>query len=177
MSGCAEVRRTIQEALDGPVEASRHAAAASHVQACPECRDYQEGLRIVRDELRRLPSIPFPEDALEEVWKRTTRAESRFAKKPTRRMLPWLAAAAAVLVTALSLPALFRPVTRTYSAADLSQAEREARSALALAGDALRKSRHAALTEVLAGEVSPAMKKIPIRWPSPKTPDSRRRRT
>jgi predicted anti-sigma-YlaC factor YlaD len=177
MSSCAEIRRTIQEAMDGPIAAERQAAATSHLRACAECREYQEGLEIVRNALRALPSIPLPDDALDLVWERTIRNVARLPKRRSLRAIPWLAAAAAVLVTVLSLPALFRPLTRPYTPADLSQAAREARSALALAGNALRKSRHVAVTEVLAGEVSPAMRKIPIRWSPSKNPDARRPRT
>lgn len=177
MNGCVEIRRTIQESMDGPVALERQADAAAHVRSCSQCREYREGLEIVRNALAALPSIPFPEDGLERVWEKTIRAAVPRSQKRARRSLPWLAAAAAILVTVLFLPALFRPLTRSYSQADLTTAERQARSALALAGDALRKSRHAAVSDVLEGEVSPAMKKIPIRWSSTKSPDSRRRRT
>jgi predicted anti-sigma-YlaC factor YlaD len=177
MTGCAAIRESIQDGMDGPLSLERHQEVTFHLRACSECREYRDGLEVVRDALRLLPEIPFPADALDSVWSRTIRAGSRPEAARPRRLDWRIAAVAAATVTLLLLPSLFRPMTGSFTPNDLARAGNDTRRVLALAGEAIRKTRHAAVTQVLGAEVSPALRKIPIHWSSPKRPDSRRTRT
>ncbi len=177
MSACIETREALQDALDGPIAAERLRTIEDHLRICPQCRDDREGLLAVRSALRSVADVPLPEEALELVWARTIRSGPRPRGIEAFRLDWRLAAAAAAVVTLLFLPPLLRPVPSPYGTADLSRAEQDARRVLALTARALRKTERAAVDHVLAGEVSHAMRKIPIRWSPSKRPDSRRSHT
>jgi hypothetical protein len=62
------------------------------------------------------------------------------------------------------------PQTVEPTEAELAQAAEEARMVFTLTAQALRKAERTATRDVLAGEVSGALRRVPIRWPSPETP-------
>jgi len=177
MSDCRKIQDAIQERMDAPVAADLRQAIEAHLRLCGECRSYQEGLDAVRRALVSLPEVPFPDEALALVWERTIRSRPDERHRPSMRFDWRVALAAAAAVTLLFLPALFRPVLDPYSAAELARADRDARRVLSLASQTLRRTERAAVNQVLAGEIVPAVRRIPIRWPQSKRPDSRRPRT
>lgn len=182
MNDCLHIREAIQERMDGPIAAELQVAIEAHLLRCSGCREAQQGLVAVRRSLEALESPPLPQEALDGVWSRTVLASKQAAPVRMRLFgLDWrvVAAAAAVLVTLLLLPALRRPAPtpNDYAPADLSRAAQDARRVLALTAQALRKTESAARDRVLAGEVSPALRRIPIGWPQKPAPDSRRSRT
>jgi hypothetical protein len=66
------------------------------------------------------------------------------------------------------------PRAAAPSAERLARAEREIRLVLGRTAGALRRAEQAAVREVLAGQVAPALRRIPIRLPgSRQSPDSR----
>ena len=191
MMSCSEVREAIHERLDGPIPADRQQEVETHLDSCTACRDFRRGLLAVGDTLRSALAFPLPGDVLENVWVRTIRAGAPHRSGPTRRLPWWAAAAAAVLVLA-SLPAVMRLARMTSGRwlaeertnptaahdrsdpAALARAGQEARMVLAVTARALRRTERAAYDRVLVGEVSPAVRRIPIRWPEAPPPDSRR---
>ena len=183
---CAEARKAMEEVLDGPIPAGRSQALRHHLLSCDSCREVQEGLRMIQAALRGLLEIPFPDDALEEVWSRTVSAESEAATISTRRF-GWRAAtamAAATLLTAVLVTwtynstSLLRDAARDEPTfAEIEQAAREARQVLELTAQTLHRSRQAALEQVLEGQISPALRRIPIQWPESPPTTSRRSKT
>lgn len=175
MTPCSEFRETIQDRLDGPVAADRAHALASHLHSCADCRAYDDGMHAVTDALRLLPDRPLPASALEAVWDRTIRApRSADAGRIARPI--WRAAAAAAILTAALVPALYRPVRRASPETDVARAREDARFVLALTARALRRSERAG-DDVLSGEIAPAFRKVPIRWSRETTRDTRRQRS
>ena len=173
MNPCDRIRRGIQERLDGPVDADLARIVDEHVRACAACRAYDEGLRDAVGALRDLPPVSLPADALEAVWDRTIRSPRSAARFRPRLAYAW--AAAAVLTAAL-LPALFRPVRTGPSAPELARARDDARYVLALTARTLRRTEQAG-DRVVSAEVARAFRKIPIRWSRVVPPDSRRQRS
>ncbi len=177
MSDCRKIQDAIQDGMDGPLAADRREAIDAHLRRCGDCRSYEEGLDAVRRALAALPHVPFPADALPSVWERTIRSRTGGRDRRSSRLDWRIALAAAAAVTVLFLPALFRPVPGPYGTAEIARADRDARRVLVLASQTLRRTEQAAVKQVLTGEVAPAMRRIPIRWPQSKRPDSRRPRT
>lgn len=172
MKGCEEVQQAIQERLDGAIEADGESLIDAHLAGCAPCREFQDGLLAVRQALRSLPRFPMPAEALDGVWSRTVHS------KPRRAALDWrFAAAAAAVLTLAFLPALLRPVPEAYSAAELTRAAEDARIVFAVTTHALERTEHAAVDQVLAGRVSPALRRIPVRFPAMSSSGSRRSRT
>ena len=191
MTSCSEIREALHERLDGPIPAGRRQEIENHLERCAGCREFQLGLLALGDTLRSAPAFSLPDEVLETVWARTIRAGAPHRSGPTRRLPRWAAAAAAVLVLAF-LPAVVRLVrttserglmeepinpTAVHDGSDpaaLTRAGQEARMVLAVTARALRRTERAAYDRVLVGEVSPAVRRIPIRWPEAPSPDSRR---
>jgi predicted anti-sigma-YlaC factor YlaD len=171
---CAKARRAIQEGLDGPVEAAARAAVDEHVAGCEACREYRDGMVALSDALRAAPELRFPDDALEQVWDRTVRAEPA-PRSGLARHWRGLAAAAVVTFVLVGLWAWVGPVTPPTSGPSAEQlaelgmtheefdrALEEARLVLNLTGSAIKRTEQAAVGQVLGGEVGPALRRLPI---------------
>jgi predicted anti-sigma-YlaC factor YlaD len=159
---CARARRALDDRMDGPLDPGREADLTAHLARCAACREHEAGLLLVRSALRSLPRAPLPDEALDAVWARTIAAPSPRLERPAR----WAAVAAAVLVAGLAL-VLVRdrgPSPTRPSQAEIAQAASEARLVLGLTARAMQRSESAATRQVLAGEVKPALDRIPIRW-------------
>jgi len=169
---CSRAQELIHRVLDGELmDASLHVELDVHLAGCASCRDVRDELTAIQRELQALRTEPLPDAALRQVWAETTDAE------PSRRRfagwgLDWrAAAAAAVLAVALfGLGRSFQP--ERPDPQELAKAEAEARVVLELASSALSKTEHVAVEGVLAGEISPALRRMPVRLPSD-TPEER----
>lgn len=180
---CRNARRAVQEQLDGPIDATAGAELERHLGECTQCREYRIDLQALQRSLRELPELTFPDDALEQVWDRTIRADDP-AGTTRHSVSPrvWLAAAAVLTITALlvvwnTINAPTSPpggVAARYSQEELEQAALQTRQVLELTAQVLNRSRNTA-GRVLADEISPALQRVPIHWHSAKEePQSRR---
>jgi anti-sigma factor RsiW len=170
---CARARASIHAWLDG--EASVPTSVEEHLASCVSCRALRDELGIVQRALRSLPHEPMPAAALDEVWRRTSRASERPASPQRRAGLDWRVLAAAA-VLALALLGGLRERGLAPAAADeeeLARAAAEARLVLSLSAGAIRRTERAAVHQVLLGQVGPALERVPIDFPSE---DPRRRR-
>lgn len=185
---CAEAREVMQEIMDGPVLAARRETLDAHLAACDECREVRRGLETVRSALRGLPTIPLPDDALDEVWARTvdiTPDEARVS--PWRPRLGVIAAlAASLLLVTLAvkwsgrLPQQTAPkptLAVQLSDEEVERLRHEAQQVLEITAVALAKSERVAFEQILGGEVSPAIRRIGIHWPEAPSPGDRRSKT
>ena len=160
---CGAAREAIHAMLDVDlVDAGPRRSLEAHLFGCSECRELAADLRAVQHGLQRLPEAKLPDEVLEEVWLRTVRA----GRRPWARPRFFAAAAAAALVLALGgLWLRDELAPGRPSDQELERAAREARIVLRLTSEALHKTEHAAFGDVLAGEVSDALRSVPIRWP------------
>jgi anti-sigma factor RsiW len=144
------------------MDAALHLKLEEHLATCAACREARDELTEIQRELRGLPEVPLPDAALRQVWAETIEAEA-----PRRRFAGWGldwrgAAAAAVLALALfGLGRSFQP--EQTDPQELARAETEARMVLELASSALSKTERVAVEGVLAGEISPALQRLPLR--------------
>ena len=168
--GCPEAREAIQVALDADMmEAGKRQLLEAHLTACADCREHEAEMRTIQHALRSLSSPELPDAALQEVWDRTTRAE----KRPTQRAWGpgWrnlAAAAAAVLIIAVGGVLQWgERVPGEPTDEELRRAADEARVVLGLTSQALRQTEQAAFRDVLADEISGALRRVPIEWPEP----------
>ena len=170
---CAAAREAIHAALDADlVEAGLRERLAEHLALCESCREIEAELRAIQGALRALPEKRLPDAALEEVWRRTVQA----GHPRTGWARPGRLVAAAAVFVAIVLGGLWLRSASTPagpSEAELQRAAREARLVLRLASGALRSTERAAFEDVLAKDVSGALRRVPIRWPE--RDDARRR--
>jgi anti-sigma factor RsiW len=162
---CEQARERIHQVLDGDLmDATQRVELDDHLERCDECRAADTELRTIQDALRKLAPKPMPEAAIDDVWSRTSRPQPTSILAPVRRQW-WAAAAAAVLAVALwGTWHLAPPVGSEPTPEQVARATEEMQMVFGLTARALRDARQAT-EEVLAGEVSPAMKRAPIRWP------------
>lgn len=148
-----------------------------------EAREILDGLSHVQRELQHLPKGSFPDSALEQILARTSRSRvapgrsrAAFGSRFGSHGLRWASLAAAVALLAVALWSIRapqpEPAVATQSDAD-AQAEAQAEEALAelqtvfrLTSNAIDRSTAAALGDVVREEVSPALRKIPVRFPA-----------
>ena len=159
---CEEARERIHRVLDGDLMAAEaRQVLDAHLAECPGCRQADVELRSIQEALRSIQAVPLPDAVLAEVREQTVRGRAaRF------RLLDWRAAAAAV-VLALAIYgswSTFGPTVEPVpSEQEVAQATEDLRMVLGLTGRALRDAKQTAFNDVLADEVSPALKRIPIR--------------
>jgi hypothetical protein len=171
---CLRARRAIHRRLDGePV-----AAPADHLAGCSDCRALAVDLETIRTALRSVAARQVLDGAaLEQVWARTTLAELRAAPGRGRGRRGALLVAAALLAAAFGLWLLRPAVPAEPSRAELERAAAQTRLVLGLTARALERTRRAAVGGVLGGEVSPALRRVPIDWPAAPVPQEGRSRT
>lgn len=152
---CAEARALVQLRMDGPLDAARAVEVERHLGGCAACRAHAEELRALREELRALPTLEFPEEALEDVLQRTVGAEP--LERPRWLRTPWLAAAAALLLAALLLPWLaFGPTQAPsrHSDAELFAARQQLEMVLGITGRAIERGGAQGVERALEEEVA-----------------------
>jgi anti-sigma factor RsiW len=179
-SGCDGAFELLHLRLDGvKLEVEQERRLQSHLSACPACGEAAAQLGRLQDGLRDLPHVPLPDSALEEVWRRTSRRPP-FGGWLGEWMLDWRAAAVAAALC-LALVAVWQlgqplglvdrpPIAEDLGAGEpseeeLARAAAEARLVLQMTAQALRATQRTAVDEVLAGQVSPALRSTTIRWP------------
>jgi anti-sigma factor RsiW len=157
---CRETLEWIHAELDGDLpDARRSALLLRHLADCAACREAEARLREIHDALAALPEVPLPAAALDAVWRR---AEGR-------RRVPWRAAAAAAVLAGV----VWGLWPSGPSDAELAQAAVQVRKVFRVTSRALREAERAAFREVLAGEVSPALRSVGIQWPAERGDDGR----
>jgi anti-sigma factor RsiW len=158
---CEQAIERIHQVLDGDLmEAASRQELDSHLSGCAECRKAKAELSIIQQALSDMPADALPDDALDEVWLKTTRSQGSGVYR-------WgSVAAAAVLALALLGVWQISGIGETEpTQAELDRGAEEVRMVLGLTAQALRKTEQAAFQSVLAEEVSPALKSVPIKWP------------
>lgn len=164
-AACRDARHTVQRQLDGDLmDAVVRQALERHLDDCPTCLEYRRDLEEVQETLRAVPALAMPDEALDEVFQRTSRAPDRLGSRFERWGLEWRAAAAA-LVLGIGIWGLWPQGGAGFSDEELQQAALEARLALKLTARTLNGAEETAVRAVLAGEVSPALDRLPIRFP------------
>jgi len=164
---CDEARERIHRLLDGELmDAVRRQDLEDHLESCAGCRRARTEFGSVQSALRELPQVPLPDEALREVWEQTSRSRTA---RPVARGRGWLdwrpAAAAAALALALWAAWDLGHLRTEPTPQEVARAAEETRMVLGLTARALRDARQAVVRDVLADEVSPALRKVPIRWP------------
>ena len=111
---------TLQDVLDGRLDAERLAGARAHLDGCPQCRAELDALRWVRDvALQRLPGVDVPPGLATRIT-----ADRDAADEGTRRRWMRWAGAGALIAAAIAALLLFSPtrsdlpnvVARDYTA-------------------------------------------------------------
>lgn len=162
MSACDRYREWNHARLDGDLDAEGARALDAHLEVCASCRDEAASFDGVAAGLRRLRPEPMPDAVLETVLERTARANrARVVPFPSRRAA-WIGLAAAALVAAILVPSWLGRPDRP-SADEVARARRDAQFALAIVAKTIRRAETAG-DRVLTDEVSPALRRIPIRW-------------
>jgi len=101
---CKQVQRSIDEQFDQGTPDCMDAGAADHLAECAACRQYRQRLNALQEDMRSLPSIPFPDEALQKVWARTVERLSASTPHPAWHRWQRPLAAAAVLALSVTIP-------------------------------------------------------------------------
>ena len=139
---CTEAVDQVEAYLDGDLDPIDRLRLRDHLEECSGCSNELELAREVTRCLRGLPLLSCPDDVIDAV----SQALSREAATPTTASSRWgrgLAIAAGLVALAVGLGLAsrsgrlgFLPAAEpAYDAAQLTQAEQEARLALAYLGD------------------------------------------
>lgn len=175
MLSCTEAREWIHLLLDGDtLETDRQQKLHAHLANCADCRLAEADLRRIQAALGWLPESPLPDDALEDVLRRTVRSSG--GRRRTWHY-GWRATAAAAVVVIAAGVWLFRPMDPAVAEGPTPEQIRQAeqvRMVLRLTGGALRKTERAAMNRILSHEVSPALQQVPVKFPSARTAAARR---
>ena len=175
MLSCTEDREWIHLLLDGDtLDTDRQQKLHAHLANCADCRMAEADLRRIQGALGSLPESPLPDDALEDVLRRTVR--NRGGRRRTWHY-GWRAAAAAAVVVIAAGVWLFRPTDPSVAEGPTREQIRQVeqvRMVLRLTGGALRKTERAAMSRILSHEVSPALQRVPVKLPSARAPAVRR---
>lgn len=168
MSACARFLEKLHARLDGEPEAAQDRELELHLESCERCRETAASLRSAHDALRGLAYEPMPEEDFQAVLDRTVRSASSREVVPFRprraRLFAGLGLAAAAIAAAVIVPVLVsRSTTSTPSPQEIARAREDAIRALAIAGRALKRAETAG-NAVVTGEVSPALRRVPLRW-------------
>ncbi len=186
---CSAVRELLHKRLDSlPTDDASCAQMArldAHLQACPACHELDEGWRHVREAIRALPRLEFPQAALARVW-RATELDTRSVGSPWRiRTAVGVAALLGLFAVGLGwvLPALVgrdhttsptpgdartpaQPASEpAYTAIEIEQATEQTRVVLGVTGRALRRVESATLDCIWADTLAPAVRRIRVRLP------------
>ena len=79
---CEQAIERIHQVLDGDLmDATERQELEHHLTDCAGCRRADAELRTIQQGLRALPAGSLPDEALEEVWTRTTKARIRPRKR------------------------------------------------------------------------------------------------
>ena len=161
---CEWFRRLLSEEMDGRLEPDTIEELGKHLDGCKPCELARADLLLLREDLQGLPVVPFPEDALAEVWAQIVDAPVTLPN----RMQDWGLGAAAAAVLALALLAtLLLPAREVQpSQEEIARATAETLYVLGVTHRAIEKSEDVALNDVLGRTVSPVLAQIPIRWPA-----------
>ena len=155
---CARARAGLQARLDGDWDERVDAAEVeTHLAACTDCRALAGELQEVQDALRAAPLLRFPDEALDEVWERTVRA--RQVTRLRRGLAVWGGLAAAGILGALLL-AVPRGTHAPQgpSPEEVRRAAADVQFVFRLTDHEIRHQGTRALSEVLDGEVAPALR-------------------
>ena len=162
---CNEAMQRFHEVLDGDLmDVAVRTRMESHLATCPECSEKAAQLREMQDLLRGFAEAPLPDEGLQGVWDRTVASTAA----PESRRFDWrfAAAAAAVLFVAWVGVTGWRMNTPEETQhAEALQAAEETRMVLQLAANALKRTERAAFKEVFTDEISPALRKVGVKWP------------
>lgn len=146
-------RALIHRSLDGEaLDADERRRLERLLRSDPEARALHE----MQAALRRLPTERFPDTALQQVLRRTSRRRRLHAAG-------W--AAAALLLLAIGLPALREltvPPTPEYSAEEIAEAERQLAQVFGFTSETIGRSTLGETLEVFRDEVSPALRRLPL---------------
>jgi anti-sigma factor RsiW len=161
--GCAEALEILEPYLDGDLPAAAAAGLRRHLERCADCAAELELAGKIQSELRSLPQLDCPPEVVERVRRAGGGVVVPFAPRRFASGLR-LAAAAAVLALAVGGGALFLHVQRQAdrpSPAEVAQATREARLALAYVGKVTRRAGLDVRDEVLVERLlTPAARSV-----------------
>lgn len=159
---CTWARLALDRRFDGePPPRGDAERLAAHLRDCGSCVRLQAELEEVQRRLRAMSPQRLPDAALEAVWDRTTRSAGAAPVRTWRA-----AAAAAVLVVALG-GLMWRATVPPAgpSEGELRRAADDTRLVLELAAYAMQRTERVAMHDVLRGDVSGALRRVPIDWP------------
>ncbi len=155
---CAELRRVLEERTDGRLPAEGCHEVDAHLSCCSDCREYRDELLLIREELRRLPLIPLPDDVVIDVLGQTVDREPVVVRRVGSL------SKAAALVLAVTIPWLAWQRSEVTAEAELTRAVSQTCYVLGTTARALRRVEHAAVEDVFQKHFGAPLNRLSSEW-------------
>ena len=164
-NACGWVSQHLEAHLEGELSGAESGRLTAHIAGCAACRAEERLARRLSAELAELPPLEGPDAMIETVLERArTQEQARRRALWGRRLRGWLQPAWKPSLALAACLALFfavqpPPPAAGPTAAEIAQAERQARLALAYIGRASRRAGLAVQQQVIAdGIVAPVQR-------------------
>ncbi len=165
--GCCErMRRSIDEQFDHGAPDQPDATLADHLSQCKGCSQYQQGLKALEEQMRSLPAIPFPNEALEALLAETVDTACTSMRRRSWRLWgrPLAAAAVVALCVTISWPAWQLHLAAEQKRVD--QAVMQTRYVLGVTVGVVQRVEALAVDEIYGERLFGALERFNVDWSS-----------
>ncbi len=161
---CQRVRRSIDEQFDHGTPDRMDAAVADHLSECTGCSRYRERLNALEEDLRSLPSIPFPDEALQDVLAGTVDTPPASTRYWTWRRWRRPFAAAAVLALSVTIPWTALRLRQSAQQERVDEAVVQIRYVLGVTAGAFRRAETVAVEDLYGERLPRVLGRFKVDW-------------
>lgn len=161
---CERVQRSIDEQFDRDAPDRMETAVADHLSECTACRQYCQRLNALEEDMRSLPSIPFPDEALQNVWAKSVDKLSASTRHSTWHRWRRPLAAAAALALAFSIPWTAWRLHLSTRQKRVDEAVVQTRYVLGVTAGALRRAETVAVEDLYGERLPRVLGRFKVDW-------------
>jgi hypothetical protein len=140
------------------------AAVADHLAECAACRQHRDRLNALKEDIRSLPRIPFPDEALRGVLATTVDAPSAATLHRVWRRRRRPLAAAAVLALLVTIPGTAWRLHLSAQQKRVDDAVVQARYVLGVTAGAFRRAETATVEDLYGERLPRVLGRFKVDW-------------
>lgn len=163
---CERIRRLIDEQFDRAAPDHMDAAVADHLSQCNACRQYHQRLKAFEEDMRSLPTVPFPKEALEAVLAETVDLATTATWQWSWRRWGRRLVAAAVLALSVTIPWTAWQLHLSAQQERIDEAVSQTRYVLGVTAGAFHRVETVAVDDVYGEHLSSALRRLNVVWSS-----------
>lgn len=161
---CERIRRSIDEQFDCGTPDRMDAAVADHLSECAACSQYRQRLNVLEEDMRSLPSISFPDEALQDVLAKTAGTPSAPTRRWTWRRWRGPLAAAAVLALSVTIPGAAWRLRLSAQQERVDEAVEQTRYVLGVTAGAFRRAESVAVEDLYGERLPRVLGRFKVDW-------------